>query len=214
MPENTYQLYEMADSGNCYKVRLILNQLRITYERKPTNILNGESRTPEYLEMNPNGRTPMLILPDGTPLAESNAILFYLAELSASDQQKKCSVNFLPKDLLARAQTMQWLFFEQYSHEPFIATNRFFLHILKEPDQFEAQIATNQPKGYAALDVMEKHLDQAPFFSGGAYGIADIALYAYTHVAHQGGYDLTAYPNINMWIAGVRSQPRHIGIGE
>ncbi len=214
MPENTYQLYEMADSGNCYKVRLILNQLNIAYERRPINILNGESRTPEFLELNPNGRTPLLILPDGTPLAESNAILFYLAELSASDQQINHSANLVPETPLARAQTMQWLFFEQYSHEPFIATNRFYLHILKDPDQFEAQIAANQPKGCAALGVMENHLGHAPFFSAGAYGIADIALYAYTHVAHQGGYDLSAYPNIGMWMESVQNQPHHVGIGE
>jgi glutathione S-transferase len=153
-------------------------------------------------------------LPDGTPLAESNAILFYLAELSTSNGHKGRPVELFPEDLLARAQTMQWLFFEQYSHEPYIATNRFYLHILKDPNQFETQIATNRPKGYAALDVMEKHLDQAAFFSGSAYGIADIALYAYTHVAHEGGYDLAAYPRIGNWIEGVRCQPHHIGIGE
>ena len=213
MPQNTYKLYEMADSGNCYKVRLILNQLGIVYERIPTDILKGESRTATYLAMNPNGRTPLLILPDGTALAESNAILYYLAELQACAARKQSDTPLFPEDLLGKAQTMQWLFFEQYSHEPYIATNRFFLHILKDPVQFEAQIAQNQPKGYAALDVMEKQLTQQPFFGGEAYGIADIALYAYTHVAHEGGYDLAAYTHIAGWMARVEDQPRHIAIG-
>jgi len=214
MPQKPFKLYEMADSGNCYKVRLILNQLGIAYDRIPTDILKGESRTPEYLAMNPNGRTPLLILPDGTALAESNAILFYLAELSASAPANDDTAKLFPGDLPGRALCMQWLFFEQYSHEPFIATNRFYLHILKDPDQFEVQIAQNKSKGYAALDVMEKQLVQEPFFGRANYTIADIALYAYTHVAHQGGYDLAAYPNIGSWMDRIRTQPRHIGIGD
>jgi len=212
MPQNIYKLYETSASGNCYKVRLILNQLDIAYERIPTDILKGESRTPEYLAMNPNGRTPLLILPDGTALAESNAILYYLAELSASAPANDVAAILFPKDLLGKAESIQWLFFEQNSHEPFIATNRFFLHILKDPVQFEAQIRQNQAKGYAALDVMDKQLAHQPFFGGATYGIADIALYAYTHVAHEGGYDLAAYTHIAGWMARVQGQPRHTAI--
>ena len=214
MPQKSYKLYEMAESGNCYKVRLTLNQLGIAYQRIPTDILKGESRTAEYLAMNPNGRTPLLILPDGSPLAESNAILFYLSELSTSAPANDNVASLFPSDLAGRARCMQWLFFEQYSHEPFIATNRFFLHILKDPVQYKTQISFNQSRGYTALDVMEKQLKQEHFFGGTTYSIADIALYAYTHVAHEGGYSLAAYPRIGSWITRVQAQPGHIGISD
>ena len=204
MVEGEYRLYEMADSGNCYKVRLILNQLHIVYERIPVNILKGESRTDSFLAMNPNGRVPLLILPDGQPLAESNAILCYL-----SDKTPLC-----PDDPIQKALTLQWLFFEQYSNEPFIATNRFFRHILKDIDKHSNQIEQNEPRGYAALDVMETHLADHRYFSAEHYGIADIALYAYTHAAHEGGYNLAEYRNIKSWLTRVTSQPRHIGIGD
>jgi glutathione S-transferase len=196
-----YQLYEMADSGNCYKVRLLLHQLAIEYQRIPTNILEGESRTAEFLARNPNGRVPLLVLPGGRPLAESNAILCYLAEGSP----------LLPDAGYERALTLQWLFFEQYSHEPYIATNRFWMHIARDPLTHETRIAENHPKGISALNVMEERLREVDFLVGD-YSIADIALYAYTHVAHQGGYDLEAFPEIRRWLARVASQPRHIPI--
>jgi glutathione S-transferase len=196
-----YQLYEMGDSGNCYKVRLILNQLDIEYLRIPTDILQGESRSADFLEKNPNGKVPLLMLPDGRPLAESNAMLCYLAQGTA----------LLPQDAYEQALVHQWLFFEQYSHEPFIATNRFWIHLAGEADVHAAQIAANHPKGLAALGVLDSHLRHHDFFVGG-YSIADIALYAYTHVAEQGNYGLAEYPAVQRWLERVAAQPRHIPI--
>ena len=197
-----YQLYEMADSGNCYKVRLLLHQLDIPYRRRPTDILQGASRTPEFLRLNPNGKVPLLILPDGRPLAESNAMLCFLAEGS----------ELLPSDRYQRALALQWLFVEQYSHEPYIATNRFWLHLLKDPDTYAERIAANHPRGVAALQVMDRHLAERQFFVNDTYGIADIALYAYTHVAPEGGFDLRPYPHVRRWLTQVARQPRHIPI--
>ena len=196
------KLYEMADSGNCYKVRLLLHQLAIDYERIGIDILKGESRTREFLELNPNGKVPLLVFSDGRPLAESNAMLIHLAH----------GTPLLPEDPYDRAIATQWLFFEQYSHEPFIATNRFWRHILREPDNYAAQIQANEPRGYQALDVMENNLADRPFFAGASYSIADIGLYAYTHVAGEGGFDLGGYANVRAWLERVASQPRHIPI--
>lgn len=190
----------MADSGNCYKVRLCAAQLGIALERHPTNILTGGSRTPEFLARNPNGKVPLLVLPDGEPLAESNAMLLHLAEGSA----------LLPAPGLDRSLVHQWLFFEQYSHERFIATNRFWRHILKDTETYAEQIAANEPNGYAALDVMEQQLRQTDFLVACGYSIADIALYAYTHVADQGGFDLEPYPAIRRWLQRIAAQPNHI----
>jgi glutathione S-transferase len=192
----------MGDSGNCYKVRLVLAQLGIDYERIPTNILEGASRTSEFLKLNPNGRVPLLILPDGEPLAESNAMLYYLARDSA----------LWPQDRLNQAFALQWMFFEQYSHEPFIATNRYWIHILGDSDGFAAQIAERHPKGVAALEVMEQHLGTTAYFVGNQYSVADISLYAYTHVAEQGGYDLRPYAAVREWLTRVASQPGHVPI--
>lgn len=197
-----YTLYEMPDSGNCYKIRLLLAQLGTDYRRVSVNILDGESRTNEFLSKNPNGKIPLLEIDDGTTLPESNAILWYLAEGTA----------FIPNDKLARAQALQWMFFEQYSHEPYIATSRFWLHILQQPAQYASELAERQPKGYAALDVMERHLADHDYFVGGQYSIADIALYAYAHVAGEGGFDLESYPKIQAWLARVAKQPQHLPI--
>lgn len=197
-----YRLYEMGDSGNCYKVRLLFNQLELPYERVPTDIFNGESRTAEFLSLNPNGKVPLLVLPDGRPLAESNAILCYLADGS----------SLLPVESYAHGKVLQWLFFEQYSHEPFIATNRAYIHLLNDSEAYAAQIEANHPRGLAALAVMERHLETSCYFVGDDYSIADIALYAYTHVAHQGGYDLGDFPNVRAWLQRVSGQPRHVSI--
>lgn len=197
-----YTLYEMPDSGNCYKIRLLLAQLGIEYQRHSVNILDGESRTEEFLHKNPNGKIPLLDIADGVTLPESNAILWYLAE----------GTPFIPGDKLARAQVLQWMFFEQYSHEPYIATSRFWLHILNEPKQYAAELTERQPKGYAALDVMERHLRDNDYFAAGQYSIADIALYAYTHVAGEGGFSLDRYPNICAWLTRIKQQPQHIDI--
>jgi len=192
----------MGPSGNCYKARLLLTQLEIDWQRVPTDILQGESRTQAFLDLNPNGRVPLLILPDGRPLAESNAMLCHLAE----------GTRFWPADPYERALTWQWLFFEQYSHEPFIATNRFWISLLGDAAGHAEQIARNHPRGEAALGVMEQHLSGRSFFVADRYGIADIALYAYTHVADEGGYDLAPYPAIRGWLERVAAQPRHITI--
>ncbi len=192
------KLYDFYESGNGYKARLLLAQLGLAYERIELDILMGATRTPEFLAINPNGRIPVLELDDGARLAESNAILCYLAE----------GTPFLPDDRLERARALQWLFFEQYSHEPFIATLRFW-HFSGQAEQKKREIEERKPRGDEALGVMEQHLTGHDFFAGG-YGVADIALYAYTHVAHEGGYDLSPYPAVNAWLERVRAQPGHI----
>lgn len=203
MPEDQIPLpltlHAMASSGNCYKVELLLAQLALPFSLIEINILRGESRTAAFLARNPNGRVPVLELGDGRYLAESNAILVYLADHPASPM--------LPADRFARAKIFEWLFFEQYSHEPFIATNRYWLHLLKQPERHQAQIDANHPRGVAALQVMETALAEQPFLTGDRYSIADIALYAYTHVAPEGGYDLAALPNVQRWLAAVAAAP-------
>ncbi|MFZ1425888.1 MAG: glutathione S-transferase family protein [Geminicoccaceae bacterium] len=196
------RLYDFLSSGNGYKCRLLLRQLQLPYERVELDILKGETRTPEFLARNPNGRVPALELEDGTVLAESNAILCYLAD----------GTPFLPQDRLARAQVLQWLFFEQYSHEPFIAVARFIHHFLPEDSPRRAELPRLEQGGHAALGVMEQRLEAHPFLVAGRYTIADIALYAYTHVAGEGGFDLTAYPAVSTWLDRVAAQPGHVGI--
>jgi glutathione S-transferase len=195
------RLYDYLESGNGYKVRLLLHQLGIPFERIELDILKGETRTPEFLAKNPNGRIPTLELEDGTFLPESNAILWYLAE----------GTPFLPEGRLPRAQALSWMCFEQYSHEPNIATLRFWTHAgLLE--QRAALVPGKREAGVAALGVMEGHLAGRRFFVAERYTIADIALYAYTHVAEEGGFPLAPYPAIRAWLARVAAQPRHIPI--
>jgi glutathione S-transferase len=198
------KLYEYAFSGNCYKIRLLLNQLETAYERVPTDILKGESRTPEFLAMNPVGKIPVLEINPGQYLAESNAIIYYLAD----------GTDFLPTDRWERAQVMQWLFFEQYSHEPNIATVRFWIlhNNQSELAQKSEIIAQKQKLGDVALQVMENHLAKHDYFVGNRYSIADIALYAYTHVAKEGGFDLSKFPAILTWFDRIVRQPRHLTI--
>ena len=196
-------LYDFMGSGNGYKVRLLLAQLGVPYRLVECDILKGETRTPEFLKKNANGRIPTLQLENGTHLAESDAILWYLAE----------GTPFAPADRLQRAQTLQWMFFEQYSHEPNIAVARFWRHFLTKLSPLqELDLPERMAKGYAALGVMEQHLARHPFFVGERYGLADIALYAYTHVAHEGDFDLGRYPRITAWLARVAAQPRHVTI--
>lgn len=196
------RLYDFLSSGNGYKCRLLLHQLELPFERIELDILKGETRTPEFLARNPNGRVPALELEDGTVLAESNAILCYLAD----------GTPFLPQGRLARAQVLQWLFFEQYSHEPFIAVARFIHHFLPEDSPRRAELPRLEQGGHAALGVMERRLAGHPFLVADRYTIADIALYAYTHVAGEGGFDLAAYPGVLAWLDRVRGQPGHVGI--
>lgn len=188
------KLYDSKISGNSYKVRLLLAQLGIPCTIIPIDILKGESRTPEFLKINPNGRTPVLD-DDGFVLAESNAILAYLAR----------GTLFLPEDRKRWALVFQWMFFEQYSHEPFIATSRFPLqHRPDTPERAQA-LAVRRDGGWAALRVMEGHLQENDFFVGD-YTIADIALFAYTHLSHEGGFPLDDFPKIRTWIERVKTQ--------
>ena len=196
------RLYDYLSSGNGYKVRLLLAQLEIPYQRIERDIMTGETRTPEHLAINPNGRVPVLELEDGRRLAESNAILAYLAE----------DTPYLPGNRWGRAQVLQWMFFEQYNHEPNIAVARFWATHLAPGEKSEAELADKREKGYAALDVMEQRLNDNEFLVGGHYSIADIALYAYTHVADEGGFDLGRYPAVGRWLERVRAEPRYVPI--
>lgn len=196
------RLYDFLPSGNSYKVRLLLSQLGISFERIEMNILKSETRTPEFLSKNPNGRIPILEIESGEFLAESNAILFYLSE----------ETEFLPSDRFLRSQVLQWLFFEQYSHEPYIATSRFWISYLRKAEEYKEAIEQKREPGYAALNVMEKHLTSHSFFVGERYTIADIGLFAYTHVADEGGFNLAQFPAINTWLERVKAQPRYISI--
>ena len=192
------RLYNVAYSGNSYKVRLLLAQLGIPCEIVEVDILKGESRTPEFLKINPNGRTPVLD-DDGFILAESNAVLAYLAR----------GTKFLREDRKKFGQVFQWLFFEQYSHEPFIATSRFWLQHKPDSAEKTALLASKRDGGWAALKVMEDHLAHNNFFAGD-YSIADIALFAYTHVAAEGGFPLDDFPKIRGWIERVLEQPKFL----
>ncbi len=193
-------LYDYLDSGNGYKCRLLLALLDIPYNRVELDLDKGETRKPQFLARNPNGRIPALELEDGTVLPESNAILCYLADGTA----------YLPTERLARAQVMQWLFFEQYSHEPYVATPRWIIRHLGRDHSRMAEMPERLEKGRAALAVMEQHLQRHDFFVGNRYSIADIALYAYTHRAHEGDHDLTPYPALRRWLDRVATQPGHI----
>jgi glutathione S-transferase len=197
--------YGYSVSGNCYKVRLLLEQLGRAYRWVEIDSSKGETRTPEFLAKNRNGRVPIIELDDGRVLAESNAILFWLAE----------DTPYWPDDAWQRAQAMGWLFFEQYSHEPYIAVARFIRGwtSLDSPRR-AAELPRCIERGHQALTVMEDHLREHDWFTGASYGIADIALFAYTEVAHHGGFDLAAYPAIGAWLARVRETPGFVAMPE
>lgn len=195
------KLYGMTGSGNCWKPAVLMQQLEIPFQWVEVNLLKSESRTPEYLAKNANGKVPLLEVTDSGEtrfLAESNAMLCYLAD----------GTHLLPDDRWQRAKVLEWLFFEQYSHEPYIATVRWWVHFMNKQIEWKEKIAEAMKKGYAALGVMEHQLAQTPFLAGADYSVADIALYAYTHVAHQGGYTLEKFPAIRAWLARVEQQPR------
>jgi len=194
-------LYDSAVSGNCYKVRLLFAHLGVRYERREVDVVDRSNRLELLGELNPGLRVPTLVLDDGRPLAESNAILVYFAEGTA----------YLPVDRYERAQVLQWLFFEQYSHEPNIAVMRFWCAFAGGPPA-GADVDGKRRGGYAALDALERHLGPHMFCVGEAFTIADIALYAYTHVADQGGFELSRYPAIGAWLARVAAQPGHVPI--
>jgi glutathione S-transferase len=190
-------VYGMKASGNCYKVQLLLELLGHPYRWVEVNSAAGETRTPEFLAKNPNGRVPLLELEDGRRLPESNAILCFLAEASP----------FLPDDRFARAQALQWLFFEQYSHEPYIAVARFICGWLPDDHPRRAELPRLRERGHQALAVMEQHLAGQHYFVGERCTVADLALYAYTHKAADGGFDLASYPALRAWLARVEAQP-------
>jgi glutathione S-transferase len=193
-------LYDFLDSGNGYKVRLLLAQLGMKYDWSELDIDKGETRTAAFLKRNPNGRIPTLQLDDGTCLPESNAILWYLAEGS----------RFVPATQLGRAQVLQWMFFEQYSHEPFVATPRYIVRHFPPDSPRRAELPDRLAKGRAAFAVMEQHLSTRQFFVNERYTIADIALYAYSHVAEDGGHDLEAFPKVREWLGRVAAQPGYV----
>jgi glutathione S-transferase len=195
-------LYNSSVSGNCYKVRLLLAQLGLTYETFDVSVADRSGRAELLGDLNPALRVPTLVLDDGRPLAESNAILWYFGD----------GTEFVPDDPYERAQVLQWMFFEQYSHEPYIAVVRFWLAYSGTPEKFKDSVPSRTKGGYAALDGMEKHLDRRSFLVGERYSIADISLYAYTHVAHEGEFDLEPYPAIRSWLERVAARPGHVTI--
>jgi glutathione S-transferase len=200
------RLHDNVSSGNGYKVRLLLAQLGVPFERIEYDIDRAETRTPEFLrEINPNGRVPVLETRNGEFLPESNAILFYLAD----------GTPYLPDERFERARVLQWMFFEQYSHEPNIATPRFWItHNIVMTEERRLSLETKRKLGYAALGVMEGYLGDRDFFVADRYSIADIALYAYTHVAGEGGFALDLFPAVRAWLERVRAQPGHVPISQ
>ncbi len=196
------RVFGVSVSGNCYKVRLLLEQLGVPYQWEEVDMMAGATRTPEYLAMNPNGRVPLLEFEPGRYLPESDAILFYLAE----------GTPLWPATKLARAEVLQWMFFEQYSHEPYIAVARFIAIMLPGDHPRRADLPRLRERGYQALAVMEQHLQSRKFFVGDAYSIADIALYAYTHSASDADFDLEPYPNVRAWLKRVESTPKFVAM--
>ena len=193
-------LYDNPASGNCYKVRLLLARLGLDYERRELDVVDRSNRMDVLGDLNPGLRVPTLVLDDGRPLGESGAILWYLAD----------GGELVPSDPYERAQVLQWMFFEQYSHEPYVAVARFWLTKGIEVDP--ETLAERQRVGYLAFDAMEGHLAGRSYLVGERCSIADIALYAYTHVADEGGFDLAAYPAIRAWLDRVAAQPGHVTI--
>ena len=198
----TVVLYDSAVSGNCYKVRLLFALLGVEYERRPLSVVDKSNREEVLGDLNPGLRVPTVILEDGRPLGESGAILWYFSD----------GTQYVPSDLFDRAKALQWMFFEQYSHEPYIAVARnWLMHDLTPSPE---ALAEKQRGGYVALDALERGLVDGRDFLAGGFSIADIALYAYTHVAHQGGFDLSGYPRIRAWIERVAAQSGYVPIDD
>jgi glutathione S-transferase len=195
-------LYDSPVSGNCYKVRLLLAHLGISYERRELSVVDRSNRPDVLGDLNPAQRVPTLVLDDGRALGESGAILWYFAEGTA----------FVPGDRYERAQMLQWMFFEQYDHEPALAVVRFWVAYSGRPEAFADRLEERMAAGYRALDAMERHLNGRIFFVGDRLSLADIALYAYTHVAPEGGFELDSYPAIGAWLDRVATKPGHVPI--
>ena len=198
------KVYGDSQSGNCYKVQLTCALLNIEYQYQPINILNGDNKTPSFLSKSENGKIPLLELDDGRCLVESNAIINYLANGS----------NLLPADPFSLAKVQQWQFFEQYSHEPYIAVARFIEKYLGLPNNKREEYLSKQEGGYKALKVMNQQLERSRYLVGEQLTTADIALFAYTHVAHEGGFNLSNFPAINTWISRVQAQKGFISMGK
>ena len=197
-------LYGMSNSGNCYKLQLLMSHLGREYAWEEIDVLRGENLSPEFLALNDRGKVPVMKLDDGRTMSESNAILNYLAEGS----------DLLPTDPWDRAKTLQWMFFEQYSHEPCIAVARFIRKFLPADHPRRASLDALFASGNEALAAMERHLCRLPWFGGERYTIADIALFAYTHIAEDGGFDLGGYPHVERWLKRVQAQPGFVPMRE
>ena len=195
-------LFNSPISGNCYKVRLLLAHLGIPYERRNLDVVDRSNRPDVLGGLNPDLRVPTLVLDDGRPLAESGAILWYFGE----------GTRFVPDDRYDRAKVLQWMFFEQYTHEPAIAVVRFLVAYSGERDRYASVIERKTADGYRALGAIEAHLDGRAYIVGNALTLADIALYAYTHVAHEGGFDLAGFPAVRAWLDRVAAEPGHVPI--
>ncbi len=195
-------LYDSPVSGNCYKVRLLLAHLGIPYERRMMDVVDRSNRADVLGELNPALRVPTLVLDDGRALAESAAILWYFGE----------GTPFVPADRYERAQVLQWMFFEQYDHEPAIAVVRFWLAYSGRPEAFADRIDERRAAGYRALDALERHVASREFLVGDGPTLADIALYGYTHVAEEGGFELERHPGIRAWLARMAALPGHVPI--
>jgi glutathione S-transferase len=195
-----FRVYGMSTSGNCHKVRMVLESLQLPYQWTEIDTVHGQTRTSDFLAKNPNGKAPVLEIEPGVFLPESNAILCYLAD----------DTPLLPGDRLQRARVLQWLFFEQYSHEPYIAVARYLRRFHPDPPSQRALAESKSDGGYRALAVMEDRLGREEFLVARRYTIADIALYAYTHVAGEGGFDLARFPAVTAWLARVAAQPRYV----
>lgn len=198
------KIYGDKLSGNCYKVALTCALLNINHEWIDMDILNGDAKTEEFIAKNPNAKTPTLELDNGECLSESNAIINYLAQ----------DTELLPNDPWQNAKIQQWQFFEQYSHEPFIAVARFINKYLGLPEDRKAEYQAKQKGGHKALKVMEQQLEQTAYLIGEQLTTADISLYAYTHVAHEGGFDLSEYPAINAWMERINRRSQYIAMGD
>ena len=197
-----YIVYGTNISGNCYKIKLLLEQLGLAYQWREVDLFKGETRTPEFLAMNPNGKVPVLAIDAHHALWESNAILGYLA----------AGTRYWPDQKILHAQVLQWLFFEQYSHEPYIAVARFIKKFLPADHPRQQELPQLLERGYRALDVMERHLTAHHYLVGENYSIADISLFAYTHIAADGGFDLSRYPAIGNWMHRITAQPGYVAM--
>ena len=204
MTEGKLKIYGDSRSGNCYKIQLLCSEMGVDYDWEEVDIIAGDTRAPQFLAMNANGKIPLLALPDGRYLPESNAILFYLADGS----------EFFAGDAYARAEILQWMFFEQYSHEPNIATSRFIIKYLGNPADRQTSLEEKKVGGYKALEIMEQQLRRHAFIAGDNYNIADIALFAYTHVAEEGGFELDDYAAIRDWITTIKGRPNFVPMAQ